>query len=54
MVSGLPNSELMNFFGIKDTRKHIRICIRCGSENIERKQNLIECKECGKVISTKS
>jgi len=53
MVSGYHSSELLNFFGIKETRKYIRICIRCGSDNIQQEQNCIECKDCGKVLSTK-
>ena len=53
MVSGYHNSELLNFFGIKETRKYIRICLRCGSDNIHQEKNSIECKECGKVISIK-
>lgn len=47
-------SKLLNFFGIKDSRKHIVICIRCGSDNIKRKKDLIECIDCGKVISVRS
>ncbi|MBI3640224.1 MAG: hypothetical protein HY223_07915 [Thaumarchaeota archaeon] len=53
MVSGYHNSELLNFFGIKESRKYIRICVRCGSDNIHQEQNCIECRECGKVLSTK-
>jgi len=53
MVSGYHNSELLNFFGIKETRKYIRICLRCGSDNIQQENNHIECKECGKILSTK-
>ena len=53
MVSGYHDSELLNFFGIKETRKHIRICLRCGSDNIQQENNCIECKECGKILSTK-
>ena len=54
MVSDLKKRELLNFFGIKNSREHIRICIRCGSDNIQKKQNRIECEECGKIITIKS
>ena len=54
MVSSVKKSELLNFFGIKKTRKHICICLRCGSENILRDQIHIKCKDCGKIITIKS
>ncbi len=54
MVSDLKRYELLNFFGIKKSREHIRICVRCGSDNIQKEQNHIECKECGKIITIKS
>lgn len=54
MVSSVKKSEFMNFFGIKKTRKYICICVRCGSGNIMRDQNHIECNECGKIVTIKS
>ncbi len=46
--------ELLNFFGVKSSRRHILICVRCGSDNIKREHDRIECMECRKVISVKS
>ncbi|MDE1726962.1 MAG: hypothetical protein KGH89_06810 [Thaumarchaeota archaeon] len=45
--------DLLNFFGMKNSRKHILICIRCGSDSIDKKENLIICKECDKILSIK-
>jgi len=52
MVSDFK-SEVLNFFGSKNLRKYICICVRCGSENIQRKENTIECLECGKIVTVK-
>ncbi|TLY02704.1 MAG: hypothetical protein E6K87_07505 [Thaumarchaeota archaeon] len=31
-------------------RKQINICIKCGSDNIQREEDDIVCQECGAVI----
>ncbi|MDE1766301.1 MAG: hypothetical protein KGI27_08540 [Thaumarchaeota archaeon] len=46
--------ELLNFFGVKSSRKHVLICLRCGSDHIQRDQNSIKCMDCDKVISIRS
>ncbi|MDE1763186.1 MAG: hypothetical protein KGH88_02945 [Thaumarchaeota archaeon] len=46
--------ELLNFFGVKSSRKHVLICLRCGSDHIQREENAIKCVDCNKIISVKS
>ena len=45
---------LLNFFGVKSSRKYILICLRCGSDSLQRTHDRIECLECRKVLSLKA
>ncbi|HJU13880.1 MAG TPA: hypothetical protein VJ792_05430 [Candidatus Nitrosotalea sp.] len=45
---------LLNFFGVKSSRKYILICIRCGSDSLLRSPDRIECLNCNKVLSIKA
>ncbi|MDE1861396.1 MAG: hypothetical protein KGI33_00630 [Thaumarchaeota archaeon] len=45
--------NLLNFFGVKTSRRFILICLRCGSENLRRSEDRIECLDCKKILSLK-
>ena len=45
--------SLLNFFGVKSSRRHLVICLRCGSENLQRSKDRIRCLDCNKTLSLK-